>query len=112
MVCSWYQEIAMLLALLRSDIAIGCEFEITTWEFILGIFIDIKLFFVFTSFKLVTLEEHLNFQAQIVLVGISADSKVVEPVFLVHSIFHVVEVPLVDFKEFVILRVISKFNRL
>lgn len=61
---------------------------------------------------MVTLQEHLHFQTQIVLVIVSAHAEVVKAMFVVHGILGEIVLSLLNIKVFIVGRVISKVNSL
>jgi len=61
---------------------------------------------------MVPLEEHFDFEAEVVVQIISAYPKEIESVLLVHSILGVKALLILDFEEFVVGRVISKLGSL
>lgn len=108
MVSSWHEEIACLLSLVGPYVAICGELVVASWEFVFGVLVYIELFILLSCFQMVAFEEHLDFEAEVILIGVGTNSEIIEPVLLVHGVLHVVEISLMGFKELVIFRVVCK----
>ena len=54
----WNEEIASLFTLLWSNVAVGCELVVATWELVLWIFVDVKFLVLLGGLKLIALKKH------------------------------------------------------
>ena len=108
MMSSGHKEVTCFLSLVGPYIAISCELIVTSWVFIFRKFVDIELFILLCRFQMVTFKEHLDFETQVILIRVGTNSQIIESVFFVHCVFHIVEVSLMSFEEFVIFGVVGK----
>ena len=106
----WNKEIASLFALFGSDVAVCCEFEVTTWELVLWILVNIKLLVLLSCFKLIALKKHFNLETQILFVRICSYSQEIEAMLFIDGVLHVVKVSLMNLEELVVFRIIGKLD--
>ena len=113
MVGGGHQEVTVLLVELRPDFAVSGKFVIVAWHFVVSLdVVDIDLLVLLGGLDLVSLQEHLHLQTEVVLITISADSKEVEPVLVVHCILSVVFLSPLDVEVLVVLRIVCQHDGL
>ena len=107
MLLGWHEEIASFLALFRPNIAVSRQLVISIREFILWVLVDVYFLILLCGFHMISLQEHFNLQSEILVQIICAYSQEIETVLLVHRIFCVEPILILDLEEMVIRWVIS-----